>query len=466
MSVLLASGILIAQSCSGPFCAPDAQFERPAAGLFADSAAPVAALGANGSLLLAWEFRAQGESDIAFSRREDGARGAWLDAPQRLEDDEWGAARSLEPRLASDGRGRVWVLWQDNRNGVDDLRLCASTDDGRTWPVRDQRVGGGVPGKLRSMAALAADGSGRLYAAWEDTRAGSRDLWLVSSGDGGLTWNPELRVDSDEAGTGVSYHPQLLVWDDGTVLVAWWDERDGLADVYVRRSVDHGRSWVGPEERVDPGDAGAWNSRDVVLSRVGDTVSLAWEEDLIPLEGNVVSRTSTDRGATWGAMRASGLGENPVIVAREGASPLVGWTEPPARGTGQKTSIGGRIVEIPLPTQYRVGAPDAVRPASLRGLERLASRWAGRAGDRAFFARGGAAVGRGLVDVYWVDLGTAGGQPQSAAILQFGSHLLATDVDVRARSLTGVATDDGTLHLVWVTSYGDSDDLGYARLHP
>ena len=73
------------------------------------------------------------------------------------------------------------------------------------------------------MSSLAVDGLGRLYVAWEDTRAGDRDLWLVASDDGGVTWEPELRIDSDAAGSGVSYHPQLLVWNDGTVLVA-----DGL----------------------------------------------------------------------------------------------------------------------------------------------------------------------------------------------------------------------------------------------
>ncbi len=68
--------------------------------------------------------------------------------------------------------------------------------------------------------------------------------------------------------------------------------------------------------------------------------------------------------------------------------------------------------------------------------------------------------------MYWVDMAAGSAAPQPAATLLFGSQLLTTDVDVRARSLTGVVTPEGTLHLVWVTSYGETDDLGYTWLQP
>lgn len=465
MNTLLTTGLMLAQSCSGPFCAPDSDFERPTAGLLGESAAPVTALAADGSLLLAWEFRADGEADIAFNRRTPEVAGRWLDMPVRIDTDDWGAARSLEPRIAASESGGVWVLWQDARDGADDLRIRGSKDGGITWDPEDRRVGGGVPGAIRSLAAFAADDAGRLSVVWEDLRAGKRDLWCTRSTDGGFTWADETRVDSDGVGDGVSYHPQIVLWNDGTLLVTWWDERHGRGDVYVRTSPDGGSTWDGPEVRVDPGEAGADNSRDVVLARDGDTVSIAWEDEHPGLDGNVVSRTSTDRGQTWGSLVVGGEGQDPVVVARAGSVPLVAWSEPPPPGSGEKTSIGGRIVEIVPPTRHVLRAGNGL-PVAVNSLTRLGSRWAGSAGHRAFFASGGASPIRGLVDVHWLDLRESAIRPRSAAFLQFGEEFISTDVDVRARSIVGQPTEDGALHLVWVTSYGDHDDLGYRRLQP
>ncbi|HMB67910.1 MAG TPA: sialidase family protein, partial [bacterium] len=205
--------------------------------------APAAAALPDGTALLVWESRREGaQADILFSRREPGPEGGWLGEPFRLDTDPPGAVRSLEPRIAVGQGETVHVAWQSARDGEDDILVRRSPDGGRSW-APEIRVDGDPPGaSLSSMPALAADRRGRVYVAWEDQRNGDRDIYLARSTDGGATFRPEVRVDADEPGAGVSYHPDLLCWDDGTVLVFWRDERDGLADVYLRRSTDAGRS--------------------------------------------------------------------------------------------------------------------------------------------------------------------------------------------------------------------------------
>jgi hypothetical protein len=463
MSSLLVAGLLAAQACSGPFCGPDDVFEHPGDGLVGAAAAPVVALGADGSVLVAWELRSGGEPDIVCNRRGPGTQGAWLERPRRLDGGEWGVSRSLEPRIVADGTGGVWVVWQETQDGADDLRLARSTDDGLTWSA-DRRVGGGVRGATRSLASLARDGAGRLVVAWEDLRAGRRDLWMTRSSDGGDTWEAERRVDSDEAGSGVSYHPQVIAWEDGTLLVAWWDERDGLGDVYVRRTVAGGGAWAGAERRLDPGASGEAASHGVAAARAGDTVSLTWEETSGELAGRIVSRTSTDRGATWGEQQLVGIGEHPFLLARPDGRPIVGWAEPKLL-SGTMTSVGGRIREIPVPVASNVSVPGG-RVTPLLALEGLASQWCGQGGRRAWVARGGTAAGRAVLDVSWIDLDAPEIGPRRAVLLNYGEDLLRSADEVLARSLAGVVTPDGDLHLVWVNAWTDSGVLSYRAVRP
>jgi hypothetical protein len=471
MISILTAGILLAQSCSGPWCGPDTEYEHPDLGVVGNAAAPVVALASDGALVVAWEFRAVGaESDILVNRREPGRGGTWQDVPYRLDGDAWGAARSIEPRIAAGPDGRVAVVWQDARDGADALWLNRSTDDGVTW-LGPRRLAPEAAGEwTASMASLAAGGGGELFLVWEDQRDGGRDLRFARSPDGGVTWEPDRRVDSDEPGAGTSYHP-LLAQANGALLVSWWDERNGDADVYVRRSTDGGATWAGPEVRLDPGPAGAATSRDARISAAGANVTVVWEEGTARGDATILGRSSTDAGATWAAPVVYGEGQDPAVVARADGPPSVAWAARSAgRGPAERTSIGGRIVDIPVPVELQLtegtaigtgGPPVRNRP----GLDAHEGLWMASAGGRVFAARAGMAGGRGAVEA--LEAAEIGGGRErwgAVATLTFGAELWATATDVRARSLTGTAGPDGAIHLVWIAAYGDAADLGYTRL--
>jgi hypothetical protein len=220
----------------------------------------------------------------------------------------------------------VLVAWQDGRGGTDHIRVNRSTNGGRTFAVADVApdalARSSTPSGPATMPALAVDVDGRAYVAWEDRRSGERDIYLACSPDGGVTWQPPSRVDSDPPGRGISYHPQIVAFSRGRVLVCWWDERDGLADVYVRRSTDGGASWTGPEIRLDPGPPARTPSHEVRVETRRRSVTLLWVEGRDPPPSGplrtLASRTSTDRGRTWGAVRSVA---RPAESRTEAASP-------------------------------------------------------------------------------------------------------------------------------------------------
>ena len=270
------------------------------------AAAPVLVAPSGGGFVLAWESRADGDLAIRVSRREPGSAGAWS-APTRLDAESTPSAPAvcLEPRLAAGPAGLLVAAWQEGGDGTAGIRARASRDAGRTWSPGAEVVSDG-PGPA-TMPALAADSTGRVFVAWEDGRDGDRDVRVSRSLDGGLTWEPSRRADSDAPGTANSFHPQWLAPGRDAALVLWWDDRDGLSDLYVRRSTDGGATWAGPEVRLDPGDPGAaashearWEtSEPVAPGDAGRALRVTWEE-LDPRRGaQRFQRESTDGGVTW-----------------------------------------------------------------------------------------------------------------------------------------------------------------------
>ena len=135
------------------------------------------------------------------------------------------------------------------------LASSASRDGGRTFQpnvVVDDHV---VPSERVLLiftmppAAIAVDMHGRLFVAWDDVRNGDRDVFVRRSSDGGRTWSAAERVNDDPVKDGKDqYQPRLAVAPDGRVDVVFYDRRNDPADVsndvFYTSSTDGGRTWA------------------------------------------------------------------------------------------------------------------------------------------------------------------------------------------------------------------------------
>ena len=96
----------------------------------------------------------------------------------------------MAPRIGYDNAlGRISVVWQDNRRGHYDIWYSSSDDSGATWApstrVNDDTVNANAQ-KLQPSLVI-SDG-GAVYVAWQDQRNGNDDIYMTRSEDGGATW--------------------------------------------------------------------------------------------------------------------------------------------------------------------------------------------------------------------------------------------------------------------------------------
>jgi hypothetical protein len=154
--------------------------------------------------------------------------------------------------------------------------------------------------------ALAGD---TMHVAWTDERDDigecttdatpcREEEYYRRSPDGGVTWDPEVRLTADPAGAPAESWAPSIAAAGAHVHVAFMDRRSGVFEVYAARSVDDGVTWE-PASLVAPA-VGAQQAVRPALAAHGDTVDLAWFrfEDF-PADVHV--QRSLDGAATWGA---------------------------------------------------------------------------------------------------------------------------------------------------------------------
>jgi hypothetical protein len=183
--------------------------------------------------------------------------------------------------------GGVSIVWYRDENGVSQVFAKRSADGGATWRP-DTRLSGGDKGSEHPAVAV----SGRhVYVVWHDFRNGHPDVYLRRSADRGATWGPE-RLLTPGARDGA--HPSLAA--SGThVRVVWGSRRTGAGEVYTRGSADRGATWSA-ERRISTIPSESWVA---TVELEGRNAYVGWVDYRDANEEEYLRR-STDGGVTWG----------------------------------------------------------------------------------------------------------------------------------------------------------------------
>ncbi len=213
----------------------------------------------------------RGRSALYLSRSTDAGR-TWT-PPVALS----GESVSVYGHTLHRAGERLLLVWQDTRTGRDRIYAVSSADGGATWnpPVGVDHLPEGSPA-VAAFPSVLLGPDGKVLIVWQDTRDGRDDIFLARSEDGGRTWPSEdQRLDADDAGTAFSRFPRLARAPDGRLAVAWEDDRAGYEEIYLRvRNADGG--W-GPETRVSPVTPKTAHRVPQLLWGRDGRLHLAWE---------------------------------------------------------------------------------------------------------------------------------------------------------------------------------------------
>ena len=182
---------------------------------------------------------------------------------------DWADVRDLTPAflaagvagdaaVAADRHGRIALTWVTRDSSGQDLWLALSADSGLTFasPVRVNPRSGSVLSTPEGRPIATYGAAGELLIAWSERRgdsAGTADLVVRGSGDGGRTLGPPVVVNDDvgDLRPGVHGLPSLVALPSGGWFAVWMDPREHRADgdsasiasLFYALSADGGQSW-------------------------------------------------------------------------------------------------------------------------------------------------------------------------------------------------------------------------------
>jgi hypothetical protein len=227
----------------------------------------------------------------------------------------------------------AYCVWEDTKSGVADAFANVSPDSGGTWAAIDTHLPTNTPGIDQAHRPRVAASGTNVYAAWVDGRNGpNQDVFFRRSIDGGTTWvAPDVRLDSGLAGAANSTSVEIAAVGTN-VYVVWQDFRNGQPDVFFNRSTDGGVTWLANDVRLDTDPAGAAPSFSARIAAAGTDVYVVWQDGRggsLDVRANV----SNDGGTTWLAADLR-LDTDPlphpsveIAVAADGAGAVVTWTD-------------------------------------------------------------------------------------------------------------------------------------------
>ena len=181
---------------------------------------PVTVYDSSGNIWTAWHAGSVGSRDIYVSKLAAGEEnfGGTVQLTNNTTD-------QCNPAVALDSNDKLYVVWQDNREGDWDIYISTSVD-GINWST-ETRVNDPNDGN-QVNPAIVINGQNYAHVVWQDDRTDNQDICIATSSDGFAT----KTVTQITSNTFDQIEPAIAADSANTIYVVWTDMRNGSNDIY------------------------------------------------------------------------------------------------------------------------------------------------------------------------------------------------------------------------------------------
>lgn len=215
---------------------------------------PIMHVGNDGTIFITW-IRPDITGGVIFiSHSTDGGR-TFSHPKQATQNSKISPDFQRGGEFALDTKNRIHMVWVETRvNKQQDVWYSRSTDMGETW-TEPKAVTDDSSKYTQDFISIACDSSDRVYVSFLDLRekkqgtSTTEQLYLTISTDGGDSWGPNKRITHYTSGIGGTCEcckQDIAVSPDGDVYVGYRSNINNQRDMHVVRSTDGGMTFEPP----------------------------------------------------------------------------------------------------------------------------------------------------------------------------------------------------------------------------
>jgi hypothetical protein len=183
---------------------------------------PVTACDSGGNIWAAWHSGSAGGRDIYIGSLSAGANNFGNVIQLTTNDTD-----QCNPALALDGNDKLYVVWQDNRQGDWDIYISTSVD-GINWSTETRVNDPNNGNQINPAIAIDSQSPNYAHVVWQDDRAGNQDVCTAASSDGFIT----KTVSQITSNSYDQIEPAVATDSADTIYVVWTDNRNSSSDIY------------------------------------------------------------------------------------------------------------------------------------------------------------------------------------------------------------------------------------------
>lgn len=251
--------------------------------------APDMIIGSDDVIHAVWQDGRGTSDDIYYCNSTDA--GSSFNTNKRVDDSSSGQQRN--PAVTIRGIA-LHVVWEDTRNGNYDVYYTKSTDNGDTWSTNVRVDNTGSGSSDQRYPDIVVDTSGKIFVVWQDNRNGNWDIYFASSTNGGTSFNTNIRVDDTGSGISQQEQPAVSLDSNDDLHVAWQDTRNTGYDIYYCNSTNSGASF-NSDVHVDDGSSGDQEFPAIVVD-INDVIHVVWQDERSSANPDIYHTNTTDGG--------------------------------------------------------------------------------------------------------------------------------------------------------------------------
>ncbi|MHC4213354.1 MAG: putative Ig domain-containing protein [Planctomycetota bacterium] len=218
----------------------------------------------SGNIWAVWHRGTTGARNIYVGKLAEGTE--QFESPVQLTN---ASADQCNAAIAVDADDKLYVVWQDNRDGNWDIYSSTSTD-GINFSTQ-RRVCDPNANQINPVIALDSSSPANAYVAWQDDVSGNQDISLAVSNNA-FTTKTITQITSDSSD---QTQPNITADAGNTVYVAWTDTRNSTSDIYAADS-DNG-PWTNVAVVTKSGDQ---TSPKIAAEQTGSILHLLWTDNI------------------------------------------------------------------------------------------------------------------------------------------------------------------------------------------